>query len=49
MRKNNPAVYECPRTKNKLHHWMKGSDGLAVCKRCKLKLNQEDTDDVYRE
>lgn len=47
MRKDNPAVYECPKSKNTLHHW-KVTDGIATCVQCKLVLSKDDTDDMLR-
>lgn len=51
MRKNNPAVYECPKGKSKLHTWkrVEGSSGKAVCVECDLVLNREDADEVFDE
>lgn len=45
MRKNNPAVYECPKGKSALHRW-RVVDGIATCTNCSLKLNAEDTADM---
>lgn len=49
MRKNNPAVYECPIGKNKLHTWRRNADGSAQCVHCKTILNKTDADDVWRD
>lgn len=51
MRRDNPACYECPRGKNKLHHWAKSNPDLreqrgAICLQCGLELNEEDARDV---
>lgn len=47
MHKDNPACYECPKGKNKLHAWFLMNDGLrAKCKHCKLILNEADTVDM---
>lgn len=29
MRKDNPACYECPKGRNKLHTWKIGADQIA--------------------
>lgn len=49
MRKDNPAVYECPKGKSRLHTWKRLDDGRAQCKDCKLILNREDAEDCFRE
>lgn len=45
MRKNNPAVYECPKAKNTLHKWRVDGE-IATCVLCGLALNDEDTADM---
>lgn len=48
MRKDNPAIYECHKSTNKLHSWkLNAHTKRATCKHCKLELNQEDTKDCY--
>lgn len=49
MRKDNPAVYECKKAKNTLHHWVRNDDGTATCKNCKLVLNKDDADDAFED
>lgn len=49
MYKSNPACYECPKGKNKLHTWERNIDKTAKCKYCKLKLTVEQAEDVWRE
>lgn len=49
MRVNNPAVYECPKGRNKLHTWHRQADGTAVCVCCKLVLKKADADDCFRD
>lgn len=49
MRKDNPAVYECPKTKSTLHHWVRRDNGTAYCIRCNLELNKQDADEVFTE
>lgn len=50
MRKDNPAVYECPKGKNGLHYWRRnGQTRRATCQNCKLELNQEDTAEVFND
>ena len=52
MRKDNPACYECPKSSNKLHYWRSKYDTKqnligAICKYCKLQLNDEDAKEVF--
>lgn len=55
MQKSNPACYECPKGKNKLHMWSKILDHKkvemigALCQKCGLKLTKEQAEDVWRE
>lgn len=49
MQEINPACYECPKTNNEVHWWLKNSDGTSMCTKCKLKLNKKQTEDVWRE
>lgn len=51
MNKDNPACYECPKGKNKLHAW-EGRYQLniltsAICRHCDLKLTKEQAEDVW--
>lgn len=48
MRKSNPAVYECLKSRTGIHQWRIDKDGLARCDLCKVKLNKEDSDDLRR-
>lgn len=50
MQRNNPACYEFPKGKNKLHTWtMRLFSKTSYCSKCGLKLNEEQTLDVWRE
>lgn len=59
MQKNNPACYECPKGKNKLHTWspiMRQEEGWKIdtivgakCLHCKKILTKEQAEDVWRE
>lgn len=54
MNKDNPACYECPKGKNKLHHWQihRTPDKIilgANCINCDLFLNKEQTLDMMEE
>lgn len=49
MRKDNPAIFQCPKGKSKLHTWKRLDDGRAQCQNCKLVLNKVDADDTFRE
>lgn len=49
MQSNNPACYECPNHKSKIHHWIKRDDGTAYCLKCNLELTKSQTDDVWKE
>lgn len=48
MRKDNPAVYECPKSHRAgMHYWkVDNTTGTATCNNCKLTLNQDDTADM---
>lgn len=48
MQKNNPACYECPKGKNKLHIWEGSVNGITECIHCKIKLTKEQAEDVFR-
>lgn len=54
MQKDNPTVFECSKSKDKLHIWLqiikdnKEKDG-AVCIYCSLVLSQIQAVDVWRE
>jgi hypothetical protein len=49
MRKDNPACYECPRARSRLHWWLrKAGTNQLVCEECRLVLSQEDSDDCRR-
>lgn len=48
MRINNPACYECSKSKDTLHSWFLLNDGIrARCKHCKITLNEADSLEVY--
>lgn len=47
MRKDNPACYECPKTRSKLHHWVRRDDGTSYCIKCDQQLDKADTADVW--
>lgn len=47
MQKNNPACYECPKGRNKLHTWKRNKDGTATCTKCNLTLRQNHADEVF--
>lgn len=49
MRKDNSAVYECPKGRSTLHTWKRAQDGTAVCVECKLVLTKADADEVFEE
>lgn len=49
MRKDNPAVYECPKGKAGLHTWKRLPDRTAICVRCKTTLTQEQADDCWED
>lgn len=47
MNKNNPAIYECKKGKNKLHTWKLTCRHTARCLECGLYLNKEQTTEVF--
>ncbi len=47
MNKDNPACYECPKTKSRLHHWTRRDDKTAYCIKCDTELTEEQADDVW--
>lgn len=53
MDKNNPANYECPKSKNGVHTWSPIYTNqirtAAICVLCGLILNKVQADDVWRE
>jgi hypothetical protein len=49
MRRNNPAVFECPKSRNTLHNWRRYRDGSAICVSCYLRLSCEDAADCFRD
>jgi hypothetical protein len=53
MDKDNPACYECPKTKNSIHAWSPIYTNEirtnAICVHCGLILNKEQTNDLWRE
>jgi len=49
VRKNNPACYECPKDRGGIHTWKRLNDGKAICVKCKLELNQQDTAEVFED
>jgi hypothetical protein len=50
MRKDNPAVHECPKSKNGngTHYWVKEITPPkgAICLNCGLQLNKADAEDA---
>lgn len=46
MRKDNPAVYECPKTASGIHTWIIRDDGTSYCLKCDKELSKADTDDM---
>lgn len=49
MQKDNPACYECSKTKSRIHHWIIRDNQTAYCLKCNLELTKEQSDDVRRE
>lgn len=49
MNKDNPACYECPKTKSGVHHWIRRDDGTAWCLKCDEELTKPQADDVWRD
>jgi len=48
MRKDNPAVYECPKGRAGIHTWKRNPQTRrATCQECELELNQEDAAEVF--
>lgn len=47
MKKDNPAIHECPRGTQSLHCWVRKPDGTAECKYCPAKLTKDQTDDCF--
>lgn len=54
MRHDNPACYECPKGKNKLHTWSSIIENEinrvgAICLHCNIILTKSQADDVWKE
>jgi hypothetical protein len=49
MRKDNPAMSECPRGSGGIHAWRWWPDGTAKCDCCWRPLSHEDADDAFGE
>lgn len=51
MRKDNPAVYECPKSRGGIHFWRRLTDGTgrAKCAHCRQMLSKRDADDCFRD
>jgi len=49
MTKNSIArwAHECPKTKDKLHLWVRQPDLTAECFNCKMKLDQQEASDCF--
>jgi hypothetical protein len=47
MRPSNPACYECPKGKSRLHTWKRLPDLTAVCVECKQVLNKNDAAECF--
>jgi hypothetical protein len=47
MNKDNPACYECPEHKSKMHHWLRRDDKTAYCLKCNLELTVEQAEDCF--
>jgi hypothetical protein len=45
MRKENPACYECLKSRTGIHQW-RIKDGIARCDLCKIVLSKADSDDL---
>lgn len=40
MQLDNPAIYECPNHKSKIHLWKRRTNGTAYCLKCNLELTK---------
>lgn len=49
MKSDNPAVYECPKGKNKLHTWKRNPDLTATCVHCKTSLSRQHADECFED
>lgn len=49
MDKDNPACYECPKGKNKLHTWKRLTMGGAWCQKCNLFICEEHAKQVFED
>jgi hypothetical protein len=50
MKKDNPACYECPKSKDKLHTWiLRLISKTSYCKKCGLELTKEQTADIWED
>jgi Zn ribbon nucleic-acid-binding protein len=48
MSPTNPAVYECPKTQDKLHLWLRNKETKeAFCVKCLLALTPQQADEVF--
>lgn len=48
MQKNNPAVFECAKTKSTIYTWIRRDDGSAYCLNYNSELTKIQADDVWR-
>ena len=49
MRRDNPAVYECPKNRSTIHHWVRREDGTAYCLKCRAELSPENAADCFHD
>lgn len=48
MRRDNPAIFECPKGSGGIHNWKRNPQTRrAICQHCGLELNQKDAAEVY--
>ncbi len=47
MRSSNPACYECPKGKDKIHTWKRKLTGRAYCVKCGLEIAKEFANEVF--
>lgn len=48
MHPDNPAVWECKKSKNTLHTWKRNPDQTATCKDCKIVLSKIHANEAFR-
>lgn len=48
MKLDNPAVWECKKSKGGIHSWLREGRGPAICQHCDIFLTIEQTEEVFR-